>query len=329
MRPPAGFLAALILPAVLLAQDPKKDPVQIGNRDVSKGVNFYSIAREIALGKTLAQEVERSSKVIDDPVISEYVNRLSQNLGRNSDSKLPLTTKVIQGEDVNALSLPGGFFFVNTGLILTADTEAELAGAMAHEIAHIAARHGTRQATKAELANLAAIPLIFMGGGAGYGARQAAGILIPATYLAFSRQFESEADLLGLEYMYKAGYDPEGLVDIFEKILALDQSKPGRVSKLFSTHPPTAGRIAAAQKNIQNLLKAQPQYVVNTSEFSEVKARLQALENRRRPDPKDDLNRPRLRTLPDPKLSKSLESPGRPPRLTEQGSIMVHERMRA
>jgi len=250
----------------------------------------------------LAQQVLQNARVIDDPVISEYVNRLGQNLVRNSDAKVPFTITVIEGDQVNALSLPGGFFFVNTGLIMTADTEAELAGAMAHEIAHIAARHGTRNATRQELMNLATIPLIFMGGWPGYGARQAAGVLIPIGFLAFSRADEAEADLLGLEYMYKTGYDPGGFVDIFEKILSLDKRKPGKVSKYFSTHPPTGDRIATAQKNIQELLKAQPQYVVTTSEFNEVKARLIALENRRKIDP-GDVNRPRLRTRPAPKLS--------------------------
>ena len=283
-------------------KDKKKDPDQIGNRDVGKGENFYSLEKEIALGKVLAQQVLQNARVIDDPVISEYVNRLGQNLVRNSDAKVPFTITVIEGDQVNALSLPGGFFFVNTGLIMTADTEAELAGAMAHEIAHIAARHGTRNATRQELMNLATIPLIFMGGWPGYGARQAAGVLIPIGFLAFSRADEAEADLLGLEYMYKTGYDPGGFVDIFEKILSLDKRKPGKVSKYFSTHPPTGDRIATAQKNIQELLKAQPQYVVTTSEFNEVKARLIALENRRKIDP-GDVNRPRLRTRPAPKLS--------------------------
>jgi len=167
---------------------------------------------------------------------------------------------------------------------------------MAHEIAHIAARHGTRQASRSEFASLATIPLIFMGGWAGYGARQAAGIIVPTTFLAFSRGFEKEADLLGLEYAYKAGYDPNGMVDIFEKIESLNKKSPGRVSKLFSTHPPTGDRIAEVQKNIQKLLREQPQYVVNTSEFDMVKSRLMMLESRRTGNPRDsDPNRPVLR----------------------------------
>jgi predicted Zn-dependent protease len=276
----------------------KKNPDEIGNRDVGKGVNFYSLEKEIALGKTLAQDVERQAKIIDEPVIAEYVNRVGQNLVRNSDAKVPFTIKVIDTEDVNAFALPGGFFFVNSGLILKADSESELAGVMAHEIAHVAARHGTRQATRGELMQLMTIPLIFYGGWAGYGARQAASIALPLGYLQFSKAFESEADMLGLQYMYKTGYDPESFVDFFEKIQSLEKKKPGTMAKVFSTHPPTDDRIATAQKNIQNMLKERPEYVVTTSEFDDVKARLMALHNRRKIDTDKDSGRPRLRRAP-------------------------------
>ena len=296
----AGLLLAGL--AALSAQDSpkdkKKDPEQIGNRDVSKGINFYSVQKEIALGKVLAQQVRQSSKIIDDPVITEYVNRVAQNLARNSDVKVPLITAVIQDDSVNALSLPGGYFFVNTGLIETAETEAELAGGMAHEIAHIAARHGTRQASRAELAQMATVPLIFVGGWAGYGARQAAGPLTAMTLLQFGQAFENEADMLGLQYLYKSGYDPEGMVDIFEKIDALQRRQPGRVSKLFSTHPPTGDRIVKVQKDIEEFLKSQPQYVVTTSEFNDVKARVLALD-RGWKDGAPYPNRPTLRRAPE------------------------------
>src|SRR5713226_7381915 len=275
----------------------KKDPDEIGNRDVGTGLNWYSIEKEIALGKGLAQDVERQAKVIDDPIIAEYVNRVGQNLVRNSDAKVPFTIKVIDTEEVNAFALPGGFFFVNSGLILKADSEAELAGVMAHEIAHVAARHGTRQATRGEIAQLATIPLIFMGGWTGYGIRQAASVAIPVGFLTFSRGFESEADLLGLEYMYKSGYDPGAFVDFFEKIQSAEKKKPGTMSKVFSTHPLTGDRIETAQKNIQQLLKERPEYVVTTSEFNDVKFRLAALHNKRKVD-NQDLNKPTLRKAP-------------------------------
>src|SRR5690349_23504592 len=176
MRRFSALSLALVVALTLVAPssfaaDKKKDPDEIGNRDVGKGVNFYSLEKEIALGKQLAQEVERQAKVVDDPIIAEYVSRVGQNIVRNSDAKVPFTIKVLDTEEVNAFALPGGFFFVNTGLILKAETEAELAGVMAHEIAHVAARHGTRQASRGEIAQLATIPLIFMGGWAGFGVR--------------------------------------------------------------------------------------------------------------------------------------------------------------
>jgi predicted Zn-dependent protease len=289
---------ALATPGSLFAADAKKDPDQIGNRDVSGKVNFYSIEKEIGLGKQLASEVERQAKIINDPVIAEYVNRVGQNLVRNSDAKVPFTIKVIDSEEVNAFALPGGFFFVNSGLILKADNEAELAGVMAHEIAHVAARHGTRQATRGEIAQLGMIPLVFMGGWTGYGIYQAASVLVPVTFLKFSRGFESEADMLGLEYMYKAGYDPTAFVDFFEKVETMEKRKPGTMAKVFSTHPMTDDRIRAAQKNIQELLKAKPEYVLTTSEFNDVKARLMAMHNKRKIDAPADGSRPTLRRAP-------------------------------
>jgi len=302
-RPLSASFSLLVLLAVAqpnaFSDDPKKDPDQIGTRDVGKGVNFYSLQKEMAIGKQLANEVEKQSKIITDPMISEYVNRLGQNLVRNSDAKVPFTIKVIDGEEVNAFALPGGYFFVYAGLILKADNEAELAGVMAHEIAHVAARHGTRQATRGEIAQLGMIPVMIMSGGwAGYGIYQAANILIPIGFLKFSRQFESEADMLGLEYMYKTGYDPTAFVDFFEKIETLEKHKPGTMAKVFSTHPMTDDRIRAAQKNIQELLKAKPEYVVTTSEFNDVKAHLLAMHNRRKVDPTEDPNKPRLRRSP-------------------------------
>ena len=303
MRRFSVFSLALVVAITLVAPssfaaDKKRDPDEIGNRDVGKGVNFYSLEKEIALGKQLAQEVERQAKIIDDPVIAEYVNRVGQNLVRNSDAKVPFTIKVLDSEEVNAFALPGGFFFVNSGLILKADNESELAGVMAHEIAHVAARHGTRQATRGTIINYASIPLIFMGGWTGYAIRQGAGLAIPLGFLTFSRGFESEADMLGLEYMYKAGYDPTSFVDFFEKIQTMEKKKPGTLSKVFSTHPMTDDRIKSAQKNISEILKSKPEYVLNTSEFNDVKGRLSMLHNRRRIDTKEDSSRPTLRRSP-------------------------------
>jgi predicted Zn-dependent protease len=298
---PVAVLAALsLLAAGAFAEDKKKDPDAIGDRDVGKGVNFYSLEKEIALGKQLAQEVERQAKIIDDPIIAEYVNRVGQNLVRNSDAKVPFTIKVLDSEEVNAFALPGGFFFVNSGLVLKADTEAELAGVMAHEIAHVAARHGTRQATRGELAQIGmiAMSIAIPYGWTGYAIRQGAGLAIPMGFLQFTRAFEKEADYLGLQYLYKSGYDPTAFVDFFEKIQTLEKKKPGTMAKVFSTHPMTDDRIKSAQVEIQKILVAKPEYVVNTSEFNDVKGRLNMLHNRRKVDTNKDDGRPRLRRAP-------------------------------
>src|ERR1700681_3118671 len=277
----------------------KADVEAIGNRGVGSGVNFYSLEREIALGKSLAQEVERSAKLVDDPIVSEYVNRVGQHLVRNSDAKVPFTIKVIDSDVVNAFALPGGFFYVNSGLILRADSEAELAGVMAHEIAHVAARHGTKNATKGELAQLATIPLIMLGPGgwAGYGLYEGLQFAIPMGFLKFSRDAEREADYLGLEYMYKAGYDPNAFVSFFEKIEAEERRHPGSIPKVFSTHPPTPERVQKAQEEITTILPTRDEYIVSTSEFDIVKSRLGRIENRLKLDDKKAAgDKPTLRT---------------------------------
>jgi predicted Zn-dependent protease len=268
--------------------DGKTDDVNaIGNRNVgcSKGLgNWYSLESQVRLGKGYAMQVEQSAKVINDPVVSEYVNRVAQNIVRNSDAKVPFTVKVLDDDSVNAFALPGGYFYVQSGLILAADNEAELAGVMAHEIAHVAACHAARQQTRGNLAQLASLPLIFMGGGIGYGLYEAAGIGVPLTFMKFQRNFEAQADYLGVQYLYAAGYDPQAFPQFFEKVQALEKKKPGVVSKAFETHPPTPARMEHTQHEIATILPARPQYVVDTSEFEDVKARLAALENRRKVD---------------------------------------------
>src|SRR5215831_15489000 len=260
----------------------KNDVDAIGNRKVGgRGMgNWYSLETEIRMGKEYAQQVESSVKLVQDPVINEYVNRIGQNLVRNSDAQVPFTIKVIDSDEVNAFALPGGFFYVNSGLILAADEEAELAGVMAHEIAHVAARHATRQMTRAQWANIGTIPLIFVGGGIGYAVRSAAGLALPLSFLSFQRGFEAEADYLGLQYMYKTGYDPQAFISFFEKLQAKEKKKPGTLAKAFSTHPQTPDRIEKSQEEIAKILPARPQYLVSTSEFDDVKARLATIENR-------------------------------------------------
>jgi predicted Zn-dependent protease len=240
-------------------------------------------------------EIEKSVRFVTDPVVTEYVNRIGQNLVKNSDAKVPFTIKVIDDDSINAMALPGGFFYVNSGAILNADEEAELAGVMAHEIAHVAAHHAMREQTRMNYAQLGTIPLIFIGGYAGYGIYEAANIGIPLTFLQFSRDFERQADYLGLQYMYRAGYDPQAFVAFFEKVQALEKHKPGTIAKAFDTHPQTPDRIEATQKEIAQILPARDQYLVTTSEFNDVKARLARIQNKRKLRETPGGNKPTLR----------------------------------
>jgi len=286
----------------------KDDVDAIGNRSVGKGVNFYSLEKEIALGKYYAQEIERSVKLVDDPVVGEYINRVGQNIVRNSDAKVPFTIKVIDDDSVNAFALPGGFFYVHSGLILRADEESELAGVMAHEIAHVTARHVTKNLTKANIAQYAMLPLLIFGpaGWAGYGIYQAMNFAIPLYFLKFSRDAEREADYLGLQYMYAAGYDPNSYVTFFEKIMAEEKRRPGSIPKLFSSHPPTPDRITNAQAEITRILPTRAEYIVSTSEFDLVKDRLrQVLNSSRVKQNKEDGDKPTLRKRTDDPNDKS------------------------
>jgi hypothetical protein len=284
----------------------KQDVNAIGNRSVGHGLNFYSLEHEIALGKQLSQEVEKQAKFINDPVVNEYVNRVGQNLVRNSDAQVPFTIKVIDSDVVNAFALPGGFFYVNSGLILHADEESELAGVMAHEIAHVCARHGTKQATKSDIIQIGAmVATIFIPyTWAGYAIYQGMQFAIPMTFLKFTRENEAEADYLGLQYMYKAGYDPNAFVSFFEKVQADEKKQPGTIPKVFSTHPPTPDRIVKAQNEIATILPAREEYIVTTSEFDTVKRRLQMIEMNMKVDDKKNPNKPSLRKKTDQNPNK-------------------------
>lgn len=300
-----GVAAAFLVVTVTtpaLAQRKNSDVDNIGNRDVNTGGalggifsdwNFTSLEEEIALGRELSAEVERQVKFVDDPVITEYVNRVGQNLVRNSDAQVPFTFRVIEDDSINAFALPGGFVFINTGILTTADEEAEFAGVLSHEIAHVTARHGTENATKNQVLNLATLPLIFLGGIAGFAVRQAASIAIPMQYMQFTRGAEKEADYLGAQYAYKAGYDPGAAVTFFEKVQARETAKPGTMNSLFATHPPTEDRIEEVQVTIENVLPERDRHVLTTSEFLDVQERLSEYLNSRPADEEDD--RPSLR----------------------------------
>ncbi|QNI38168.1 M48 family metallopeptidase [Edaphobacter albus] len=271
----------------------------IGTRNIGgRGLgNWYSTDWEIRNGKMYSMEIEKSAHMVTDPVVNEYVNRVGQNIVKNSDCKVPFTIKVIDSDEINAMALPGGFFYVNSGLILAADEEAELAGVMAHETAHVCAHHAARQMTKMNYAQIGSIPLIIFTSGSwtGYGIYEATQLAIPITFLKFSRVDEAEADWLGLQYMYKAGYDPQAFIQFFEKIAALEKHKPGTLSKVFSDHPQTPDRINRSEEEIATIMPPRPDYIVSTSEFDDVKARLARIENKRKLNDKKDGNKPTLR----------------------------------
>lgn len=278
-----------------------EDVSAVGSRNIGgRGMgNWYSTESEIKMGRGYAAMLEKSTHFITDPVVTEYVNRIGQNLVRNSDAKVPFTIKVIDSDEINAMALPGGFFYVNSGLILAADDEAELAGVMAHEIAHVAAHHAAREQTRANYANLGTIPLIMMTGYSwtGYAIYEAASIGIPVTFLQFSREFETQADYLGIQYAYRAGYDPQAFISFFEKIQNLQKQKPGLLSRAFSTHPQTPDRIQHSQEEIAKILPPRPEYMVTTSEFDDVKARLARIENKRKLKDTQNGKKPTLRRV--------------------------------
>jgi beta-barrel assembly-enhancing protease len=296
-----------------------EDVNAVGNRDIgARGMgNWYSTDSEIKMGKGYAAEIEKSTKFITDPVITEYVNRVGQNIVKNSDCKVPFTIKIIDSDEINAMALPGGFFYVNSGLILNADEEAEMAGVMAHEIAHVCAHHAAREMTRMNYTQIGMVPLMIMlpYSWAGYGIYEATQLAIPIAFLKFSRDFEAQADYLGVQYMYRAGYDPQAFISFFEKIQALEKRKPGLVAKAFSDHPQTPDRILHSQEEIARILPARDEYTVTTSEFDDVKARLARIENKRRLTDTKDKNKPSLRrasTSSDPNAQGSDSGDDRP-----------------
>ena len=280
---------------------------KIGGRGLG---NWYSVEQEIGMGRDYSRAIEASVTLLSDPMISEYVNRIGQNIVRNSDAKVPFTIKVIDSDEINAFALPGGFLYVNSGLLLAAQEEAELAGVMAHEIAHVSAHHATRQMTHSQLFNLATIPLVFVGGGLGVAVQELAGLAGPLTLTKFSRSFEAEADYLGVEYLYQAGYDPQAFISFFERAQVLEKQKPGSVSRMFSSHPQTADRIRKTQSEIVKILPSRDAYVISTSDFDEMKLRLAAIENRRQAR-EHEPSRPTLRR-PTPDQGGPEGTDGRP-----------------
>ena len=259
-----------------------EDPAMIGKRNINTGLIAKmsgSTEKEVRMGREAAAEVDRQAKFVDDPIITEYVNRVGQNIVLHSDAKVPFTIKVIDSDEVNAFALPGGFFYVNKGLLLAADNEAELAGVMAHEIAHVAARHAVENQTKASLLEYAALGgSIFLGGIPGLIYQNTAGIGLLGIFMKFSRGAEEEADKLGVQYMYAAGYDPGAMATMFEKLEAKNKKKPGFISRAFASHPAPPDRRATALA-LAARFPENEEYVISSSEFQKVKNRLLRLSN--------------------------------------------------
>ncbi len=305
----SGLVIALTLAMSVAAYADRRhgDVENIGNRDVTGRIwgilpNFVSLEKEIQIGQQVASEFEQTAKLIEDPVVSQYIDRVGQDLVKHSDAKVPFHIKVVDTDEVNAFAFPGGFFYVNKGLILAADNESELAGVMAHEIAHVAARHATKRMSKAQYLQIAAIPALFVGG---YWAQMAIqnglGLGINLELLGVTRDSEKEADQLGIQYLWNTGYDPNGFVSFFEKLQAQEKSKPGKLSGFFRTHPYTVDRIASSMDE-ERYLPEKDNYVVNTSEFDRVKARLQAIDNAMKADAEAspvDQKRPTLKRRTD------------------------------
>ncbi len=293
----------------------EEDVDAVGQRNIGgRGMgNWYSTNWEIGTGKQYSMEIEKSSHLVTDPVVVEYVNRVGQNLVKNSDAKVPFTIKVLDTDEINAMALPGGYFYVNSGLILACDSEDELAGVMAHEIAHVAAHHAAREMTKLNYMQIGSIPLMIIAQGSwtGYGIYEVSQLAVPLTFLQFSREYEAEADYLGIQYAYRSGYDPQGMVSIFEKLYAREKHKPGALSRAFSDHPATPDRIANVEQEIATILPARPDYLVTTSEFDQVKARLARIQNKRGLQDKKGGNRPTLR-----RVGTSNNDPNAPPSTT-------------
>ncbi len=285
-KPIAVFLGAVLaLSPAALAGRKHSDVENIGNRKINGRVaglfpNFVSLEREIQLGAQYSQFFEQTARLVEDPVITEYVDRVGQELVKHSDAKVPFVIKVVDTDEVNAFALPGGYFYVNKGLIMEAETESELAGVMAHEIAHVAARHATERMTKGQLLQFAAIPALFVGGyWTQVAIQQGLGFGLSLAVLGITRKSEAEADQLGTQYLWNSGFDPTGYITFFEKLQAKEKDKPGKFASFFRTHPTIDNRIAAVQEEISFLPKKE-EYVVSTSEFDRVKSRLIELDNK-------------------------------------------------
>jgi len=315
----------------------KENPAMIGKRNINGGTDKFfgwlggSQEKEMQIGRQLALEVEQQAKMVDDPVITEYVNRVGQNIVLHSDAKIPFTIKVVDSDEVNAFALPGGFFFVNRGLILAADNESELAGVMAHEIAHVAARHAMENQGKGSLIQYGLLAgVIFTGGIGGAVLQNTAGLAQMLAFFKFSRGAEEEADKLGVQYLYAAGYDPTGMSTMFEKLASQNKKKPGSLSKLFQTHPQSLERRDTSLALVARFPEKE-EYIISTSEFQRVKSHLMQITNARAgvkgdfDQPADD-SRPTLKKRQPDASTDSSDQIGGTPNMPDSGPPKLKKR---
>ncbi len=274
MKPLAKLVAGLVLfaAAISFAQKPK---------NIKPGWNLFSPAQDIQLGKEAAAEIEKQVAVVDNPQLVDYVNRIGKKLIAQPEAgQYPYTFKVVYDKSINAFALPGGPSYVHTGLILAADNEAQIAGVVAHEVAHVALRHGTAQVTKAQaLQLLAGLGGAMLGGGGGILgqlAQMGAGLGANSLLLKFSRNAESDADLLGARMMAKAGYDPIEMAKFFEKLEAQEQSSGRSIPQFLSDHPNPGNRVKAVSAEVR-LMPARQYTKGDTADLNRIKGIINGL----------------------------------------------------
>jgi len=242
------------------------------NKSAVGGFNLISVAEEKQLGDKFAIEIEKQHKIVTDPQVQRYIDGVGKRLLTGvRKAEFPYTFQVVQDDSINAFAIPGGHTYVNTGLIKAAESEAELAAVMAHEINHVVARHSTRQMTQQYGYTLITSLLL---GSQGEISKLAADLFGKAGSMYYSREMESQADVLGVETMYKAGYNPQGMVTFFKKLAAAGERDPGKIAKFFSSHPETEQRINDIQQEIAKL-PAKSYLQASTQEFSQVKSKVQ------------------------------------------------------
>lgn len=246
----------------------------IGHRRITHATNLYSLEREKQLGKALSEEVERTSKLLTDPAITEYVDRVAQTVAKNSDARMPITVRVIDSDSVDAFTLPGGYQYVSRGLLLRLAGEGELASVLARGIAHTALRSSTTLATRADILQISTVPLSNSAPGNSFPSDAA--LAVPLTSLEMHRDDELDADYFGVQYLYKTGYDPECFLDFVQRIWGSGATAT-KVPAAFSAYPPLDERLAALRSEISKILPPRDGATVSTPEFDAFEERLRTI----------------------------------------------------